>query len=187
MLVDVEPDDALARFGSFATWAAQTGAREDADVPASVRSVSDGAEVTLEEVTEHNVRALCRLMVGPDQARFVAPNAVSIAQAHFEPKAWFRAVAADGVPVGFVMLYEEPEKGEYTLWRFMIDARHQGKGYGRAAMRLVLDHVRSLPGALELRTSWVPAPGGPAPFYAGLGFRETGELDGDEVVGSIAL
>ena len=183
----MEPDDVQARFGSYATWAALTSAREDGDRPASIGSVADGAVVTLEEVTKHNVRVLCRLMVGPDQARFVAPNAVSIAQAHFSPEAWYRAVAADGVPVGFVMLYEEPEKPEYTLWRFMIDARHQGKGYGREAIRLVLDHVRSLPGASELKTSWVAAPGGPAPFYKGLGFRETGELDEEEVVGSIAL
>jgi diamine N-acetyltransferase len=183
----VESDDTQARFGSFAIWAALTSAREDADRPATIRSVADGAEVTLEEVTEHNVRAICRLMVAPAQARFVAPNAISVAQAHFSPQAWFRAVAADGVPVGFVMLYEEPEKAEYTLWRFMIDARHQGKGYGRAAIGLVLDHVRTLPGATELKTSWVATPGGPAPFYAGLGFRETGEMDEDEVVGSIAL
>jgi diamine N-acetyltransferase len=69
----------------------------------------------------------------------------------------------------------------------MIDARHQGKGYGRVAIGLVLEHLRTLPGATELKTSWVAAPGGPAPFYAGLGFRETGELDEEEVVGSIAL
>ena len=184
----MEPgDDAQARFGSFVTWAALTSAREESGIPVAIRSVADGAEVTLEEVTEHNVRVVCRLMVGPDQARFVAPNAISIAQAHFSPEAWFRAVAADGVPVGFVMLYEEPEKAVYTLWRFMIDARHQGKGYGRVAIGLVLEHLRTLPGAAELKTSWVAAPGGPAPFYAGLGFRETGELDEEEVVGSIAL
>ena len=175
------------RYAGFATWAAVTGEREDADRPASIRSVAEGAEVTLDEVTEDTVRAICRLAVRPEQARFVAPNAVSFAQALFAPNAWYRAVSADGIPVGFTMLSEEPETSTYVLWRFMIDARHQGQGYGREAIRLLLDHVRSLPGATELKTSWVSAPGGPGLFYEGLGFRPTGEIDEDEVVGRITL
>ncbi len=175
------------RYAGFAIWAAVTGAREDADRPASIRSVAEGAEVTLDEVTEDTVRAICRLAVAPEQARFVAPNAVSFAQALFAPNAWYRAVAADGIPVGFMMLSEEPETATYVLWRFMIDARHQGQGYGREAIRLLLDHVRSLPGATELKTSWVSAPDGPGPFYEGLGFQPTGEVDEGEVVGRITL
>jgi diamine N-acetyltransferase len=175
------------RFASFPTWAAATEAREEADRPAAIRSVAAGAVVTLDEITQETVRVVCRLMVAPEQAKLVAPNAVSIAQAYFSPNAWFRAIAADGVPVGFVMLYEEPDKPEYTLWRFMIDAREQGKGFGRAAIGLVLDHVRTLPGATELRTSWFDAPGGPAPFYVGLGFVPTGEVDEGEVGGRIEL
>ena len=179
--------DDEARYAGFAIWAAVTGAREDSDRPATIRSVAEGAEVLLQEVTEDNVRAICRLAVTPDQARFVAPNAVSLAQALFAPKAWYRAVAADGIPVGFILLAAEPETATYVLWRFMIDARHQRKGYGRAAIGALLDHVRSMPGATELKTSWVSAPDGPGPFYEGLGFRPTGELDEGEVVARIVL
>ena len=66
------------------------------------------AEVTLREVTGDTVRAVCRLQVGPGQERFVASNAISIAEAYFEPKAWFRAIYAGEEPVGFVMLYDDP-------------------------------------------------------------------------------
>ena len=184
---DSIPANDEARYAGFATWAAVTGAREDGAQQAPIRSVADGAEVTLDEVTEDTVRTICRLMVAPDQARFVAPNAVSLAQAMFAPTAWFRAVAADGIPVGFVLIGEDPETGTPILWRFMIDARHQGKGYGRAAIHLLLEQVRSRPGATELRTSWVPAPGGPGAFYEGLGFQPTGEIDEGEVVATIAL
>ena len=86
----------------------------------------------------------------------MAPNAVSFAEAMFEPKAWFRAVVADDVPVGFVMLSIDTATPEYYLWRFMIDQRYQGRGYGREAIRQVIDHVRTLPGAAELLVSWVP-------------------------------
>lgn len=135
--------------------------------------------VTLREVTAATVRAICDLEVGPEQQGFVAPNAVSIAQAHFEPKAWFRAVYALEEPVGFVMLEEDTERSEYFLWRFMIDHRHQGRGYGRAALDLVVEHVRAR-GAGELLSSYVPGEAGPGAFYRRYGFEETGELEGKE-------
>ena len=80
--------------------------------------------VTLREITKETARAIMRLEVAEHQKRFVAPNSVSIAQAHFEEKAWFRAVYAGEEPVGFVMTFEDPSEPEYFLWRFMIDHRH---------------------------------------------------------------
>lgn len=145
------------------------------------------AAVTLREVAAETVRAVCALEVAPEQRGFVAPNAISIAQAHFEPKAWFRAVYAGDEPVGFAMLYEDVEKEEYFLWRFMIAAEHQGKGYGRRALDLVVAHVRSLPGARELLTSYVPGEAGPRDFYVRYGFVETGEVDEGEHVTRLEL
>jgi diamine N-acetyltransferase len=74
------------------------------------------------------------------------------------------------------------QAAEYTQWRFMIAAAHQRQGYGRRALELVVDHVRTLPAATELRTSYQPGAGSPAPFYMGFGFEETGELDDGERV-----
>ena len=140
------------------------------------------ATVTLREVTAETVRAVCALEVASTQRGYVAPNAVSIAQAHFEPKAWFRAVYAGEEPVGFMMLHEDTEKPEYFLWRFMVAAQHQGKGYGRRALDLVVEHVRSLPGARVLGSSFVPGEHGPQAFYVRYGFVETGEVDEGERV-----
>ena len=50
------------------------------------------------KVTQETVRAICDLVVAPEQREFVAPNAHSIAEAYFEPKAWFRAVYAGDMP-----------------------------------------------------------------------------------------
>ena len=137
--------------------------------------------VTLREVTAETLRAVCRLEVGRDQQGFVAENVFSIAEASFEPKAWYRAVYADEEPVGFVMLEHDPEQQEDHLWRFMIDHRHQGKGHGRAALDLVVEHVRAR-GAKRLLSSYVPGDAGPAEFYRRYGFVETGEVDEDELV-----
>jgi diamine N-acetyltransferase len=146
-----------------------------------------GEDVTLREITGETVRAVCRLEVAPEQRGYVAPNAVSIAQAHFEPKAWFRAVYAGEEPVGFVMLFEDTEKPEYYLWRFMVAAEHQGKGYGKRALDLVVERVRGLPGATELLSSYVRGEHGPQGFYLGYGFEETGEVEEGEHVIRLAL
>ena len=140
-------------------------------------------ELALREITRENLGEVLKLKVHPSQAGFVATNAVSIAQAHFYPEvAWFRAVYAGDTPVGFVMLEDEPAKPRYYLWRFMIDAAQQGKGYGRRALELVCEHVRSRPGGTVLYLSCVPGEGGPGPFYEKLGFRYTGEEDDGELV-----
>jgi len=145
------------------------------------------SEVSLREVTADTVGVVCKLAVTDAQAQFVAPNAFSIAQAHFSEHAWFRAVYADEAPVGFVMLEDQPEKPEYYLWRFMIDARCQRLGFGRRALELLIDHVRTRPGARELLTSVVQVDGGPQPFYEGLGFALTGACDDGEAVLRLAL
>ena len=137
----------------------------------------------LREVTRDNLREILRLKVAPEQEKFVAPNAVSIAQAYFyRDTAWFRAIYDGETPVGFVMLDDNPSEPRYTLWRFMIDAAHQRKGHGRRALELLFEHVKSRPGAREVYTSCVDAPDGPGPFYEGLGFTYTGELDEGERV-----
>ena len=139
--------------------------------------------VVLREITKENLREVLRLKVAPEQERFVAPNAVSIAQAYFDRDiAWFRAIHDGERAVGFLMLEDVPEKASYYLWRFMIDARFQRMGYGRQALERLFEHVRTRPGARTIGTSCVDAPGGPGPFYERMGFTYTGEMDEDERV-----
>jgi len=152
------------------------------------------AAVTLREVTAKTVRDVCNLNVSAEQQHFVAPNAVSIAQAYFEPAAWFRAVYADETPVGFAMLYDPtrtstPEAGPDTcfLWRFMIDRQHQRRGYGAAALDLLVAHSRTLAGVTKMKTSYVPKPGNASPLYERAGFRATGEVDEGEHVLELQL
>jgi diamine N-acetyltransferase len=173
--------------GRLEDWTSRTSSEDTAFAGITPRSVSDGAVVELREITRDTARAICRLDVGPAQRSFVAPNAVSFAEALFEPKAWCRAIYADDRPVGFTMLSIDTEAPEYYLWRFMIDAAFQGHGYGRAAIGLIVDHIRTLPNPTRLLVSWVPKPGGPEPFYRGLGFIPTGEVHDGEVEASLAL
>jgi diamine N-acetyltransferase len=147
------------------------------------------AQVVLREVTEKTVIPICKLsdtLVGP-QRKMVAPNAVSIAQAHFSKYAWFRAIYADDTPVGFIMLSDDPDTPEYFLWRLMIATPYQGLGYGRRAVQCLIDYVKTRPGAKTLGVSCGEGEGSPEGFYRSLGFERTGEIEDDEVVLRLTL
>lgn len=137
-------------------------------------------EVTLREVTKETVHQIMDLEVAENQSHLVAPNSMSIAEAYFQPKAWFRAIYADDEPVGFIMLYDDPDKPMYYLWRMMLAEGQQRKGYGRQAMDLLVEYVRGRPNATEIIVGSIPGEGSPQPFYEGYGFVDTGEVKGGE-------
>ena len=139
-------------------------------------------DVTLREVTRETMRVVCDLKVRPDQSEYVAPNAFSIAQAYFEPRAWFRAIYAGETPVGFLMTFEDSAEGACFLWRLMIAGYFQGRGYARRALDLLVEEIRTRLGASEIRSSYVEGPGGPGGFYRAYGFVETGEVEHGEIV-----
>jgi diamine N-acetyltransferase len=149
--------------------------------------VDRSATVTLRPITEDNLRDVLRLKVTPDQEQFVAPNPVSLAQAHFSKEAWYRAIYADDTPVGFMMLYDDPVEPEYFLWRLMVDQRYQHMGFGRKAIELLIDYVKTRPGAAELKVSHGEGDGNPGLFYASLGFEYTGDKLDDELVMRLPL
>jgi diamine N-acetyltransferase len=153
----------------------------------------DSTLVTLREITSETVIPVIRLSVAESQSGFVAPKAVSLAQALFAPEAWYRAIYFAEELAGFVMLADEslrsppPRQPQVGIWRFMIDARFQGRGIGRVALLRVIEHVRSKGLFTTLALSYVPGTGCPEPFYVGAGFRHTGRVDGNEVVLELPL
>lgn len=149
--------------------------------------------ISLREITADTVRAVTKLSVREDQTRFVASNAMSLAQALFAPEAWYRAIYAGDEPVGFVMLYDEslrlppPVSPAVGVWRFMIDSKHQRQGIGSAALKLIISNMRSKGLFKELELSYFPDSGSPEPFYRQLGFIATGRIDDGEMVMALPL
>lgn len=140
----------------------------------------------MRQITETNRAAFLALRTTPEQEQFVSSVADSIAEAAENPHGnpWYRAVYDDDEPVGFVMLswHVQPQpphiNGPWFLWKLLIDHRRQGRGYGREVVRQVVELVREH-GATELLTSHVAGEGGPAGFYARLGFVPRGDVDPD--------
>jgi diamine N-acetyltransferase len=154
--------------------------------------------VTLVGITKANLRDYLRLKVAPSQEHLVAPVAVSIAQAHFHPEAWFRGIAAGGTAVGFAMLEDWSQCSEsapedwwrepyVALWRFLVDARYQSMGFGAQALRLLVEHARARPGTKAMLLSFVPGEGNPEAFYRRFGFEPTGEVSEGEHVMKLAF
>jgi diamine N-acetyltransferase len=145
--------------------------------------------VRLVEIADENRDAVCAVRVHPDQERFVASVTKSLDDAVTTPEGepWYRAVYAGDEPVGFVMVsWNVPPGrpgiiGPYFLWRLLIDARHQGRGFGRAVLTQIVDLVRA-DGATELLTSYHPGEGCPEPFYRQFGFTPTGDIEDGEPV-----
>ncbi len=154
--------------------------------------------IRLEKINGKNIHDLLQLHVSEDQRSFVAPNDMSVIEAYIavtrHGHAFPFGIYEDDVPVGFCMVgygtdddWEDAPavaKDSYNLWRFMIDERYQGRGFGKAAMKLILDFIQSFPcGPAE--TCWLsyePENEAAKALYASFGFRETGEWDGDEVI-----
>jgi diamine N-acetyltransferase len=155
------------------------------DTPAIGRD----SKVSFQEITEDTVVPICKLSntLSAAQQKMVAQNAISIAQAHFNPCAWFRAIYAEETPVGFIMLYDNAEEPKYFLWRLMIAGPYQRMGFGEKGIQLLIEYVRTRPAATELFVSCGQGEGSPEGFYTKLGFRRTGEIEDGEIVLKLPL
>lgn len=152
----------------------------------------------LRPIDSENVGALLALSVREEQKSFVASNTDSIIEAYIaithNGHAFPFGIYDGDAPVGFLMIgygvddcwRDAPAiaRDSYNLWRLMIDQRYQGRGYGRAAMELALDFIRTRPcGPAEwVWLSYEPQNAPARALYHSFGFRETGDMDGEEVI-----
>ena len=144
-----------------------------------------------------------KLSVSQEQESFVAPNDVSIIEAYTaitgNGYAFPFGIYEDDIPVGFLMVGFDADdywedapsiaKENYNLWRLMIDKNYQKKGYGKEAVRLVLEFIKTFPcGKADFCwLSYEPENEVAKRLYHSFGFAETGEMDGDEIIAVLKL
>ncbi len=157
----------------------------------------------LEKVTGKNVWDILNLSVEDSQKDFVASNDISIIEAYTSITgngyAFPFGVFDDNTLVGFLMVGfdiddywdDAPEvaKGNYNLWRLMIDKNNQHKGYGKRAVQLALDFIKTFPcgKAKHCWLSYEPENIVTKRLYGSFGFIETGEMDGEELIAALKL
>ena len=148
-------------------------------------------DVKLKDVTADNWRAVVGLRLEPGQEDLVADNAYSLVEARFDPDARPRAVYAGKRIVGFLMYeVQQPrhKPHEAAIYRFMIDRKHQGKGYGRAALSKALDEIRAIvPRVTKISIGYMPENRVAKPFYASFGFVEVGKDEDGEMIAELTL
>ena len=147
-------------------------------------------KIRLKDVTADNWEAVADLELDPTQEDLVASNLYSVAESHYDPDARPRAVYAGKRVVGFLMYDVQPAKGksrEASIYRFMIDRNHQGKGYGRAALSKALEEIRAIPGVKRVSIGYMPENPVAGPFYASFGFKEVGRDRDGEVIAKLKL
>ena len=101
--------------------------------------------IRLADVDENNFEALRRLDVAPEQRRFLDSPLGILARGYVyrTQRARVLAILAEGEPVGLLLVKDmDEEPACYDLQQFMIDRRFQGRGYGAAALGLLLDRLR---------------------------------------------
>ena len=156
-----------------------------------------------EKVTGKNVWSILKLSVSQEQESFVAPNDVSIIEAYTaitgNGYAFPFGFYEDHIPVGFLMVGFDADdywedapsiaRGNYNLWRLMIDKNYQKKGYGKEAVRLALEFIKTFPcGKADFCwLSYEPENEIASRLYHSFGFVETGEMDGDEIIAVLKL
>lgn len=142
--------------------------------------------IRLVDVDESNWRI--PLAVAPGQERYVANSAVLLACAYAYRNLNSRAflIYADDVAVGMGLYYDCPEMAAYDLSQIFIDARYQGRGYGREATELVLDAMCQAARYEKVALCYIKGNEAARRLYESFGFVET-DRDEDEIVMERAL
>ena len=140
--------------------------------------------VTLKCITEDNFLDAFHLKLRKDQEEFVSHPIRSLAQAYvYRNQCQPFGIYQDEEMVGYVMVIYDYDVPEYDIWHMMIDEARQGRGYGKEALKRVLEYIATKPfgesNRVVLTCNQQNIPG--LRLYRSLGFQETGNVDEDEI------
>ena len=157
----------------------------------------------LKQINRKNVADILNLEVFDNQKSFVATNNSSIIDAYIaiteNNDVFTFGIHKEDTPIGFLMIGFDVNsddegapkiaKGNYNIWRLMIDKKFQGKGFGRKAMDLALEFVNTFPcgTAKYCWLSYESYNNVARQLYKSVGFVETDEKDGEEIVAILEL
>jgi diamine N-acetyltransferase len=146
----------------------------------------DAGRLTVTPVDATTWRAVAALEVTEDQRAYVAEPAHYLALCAYGGLWHPLAVRLGDQVIGFMMWAVDPDDGSCWLGGVLVDRRHQRRGHGRRAIEAALARLAAEGGHRRFALSF--RPDNPARrLYRALGFEETGETVGDEVVARMTV
>lgn len=140
--------------------------------------------ICLKPISEENFIDVFNLKLSKEQEAFVSHPIRSLAQAYvYRTQCQPFGIFADEKVVGYVMAIYDYDIPEYDIWHMMIDESQQGKGYGKAALKLLLDYIKDKPFGDSDRVALTCNKDNTVALelYKSMGFELTGNSDEDEV------
>ena len=140
--------------------------------------------INLKVINEDNFLDAFQLKLADGQERYVSNPIRSLAQAYVYRKQCQPFGIYDGDEmVGYVMVIYDYAIPEYDIWHMMIDSSKQGKGYGSAAMKEVMNYIRTKPFGTSNKVTLTCNRNNQSALhlYHRAGFVETDANDGDEI------
>ena len=142
--------------------------------------------VYLVDITPDNWRL--KLQVSEAQKTYVAGSAVLLARAYAYREWRSRAfvICDDETPVGMGLYYDCPKWNAYDFSQFFIDERYQGKGYGKAAAKTVLEEMKQDGKYDKTVLCYIEGNEAAGKLYESIGFVEI-DRDEDEIIMELEL
>jgi len=143
--------------------------------------IGENTMIRFEDIDEGNWRY--PLKVSESQKKYVADGVLLLARAYAYRECRSRAfiICDDETPVGMGLYYDCPELECYDFSQLFIDERYQGRGYGKAAIKLVLDAMKRDGRYNKVALCYIEGNDMARKLYEQFGFVET-DRDGDEIV-----
>jgi diamine N-acetyltransferase len=151
-------------------------------------SALEGSEtrVILRPVSGDNWRDVAKLQVAESQRGFVAEPCYYLALCCYGRDWQPLAVYLGERVVGFLMWAVDPADESCWLGGILIDQSYQRRGYGQQAIQAAITMLAEEHGYQQFALSYSPD-NAAKHLYRRLGFTETNEWEGDEVVARLSL
>ena len=142
--------------------------------------------IHLVEIDDGNWRI--PLKVSKEQELYVANSTTMLARAYAYRNHRSRAflICEDETPVGMGLYYDYEPLDAYDFSQIFIDEQFQGKGYGRTAIKLVLNDMKKDGKYDKVVLCYIEGNIVAKKIYAGYGFMETGR-DENEIIMELKL
>ena len=162
-------------------------------------------KIELRKIDHNNWLQCIELSAADEQRQYVTPNIFSLAEAFVHSDAnketaeeYYRcipfAIYQEDEMVGFATITYEKEsdydsKPAYEIYKLMIDKNHQGKGYGKEAVELLLKYIKTFPygEAGNVYAEWHPENKASEKLFTAAGFAVTGTAEDGAILAELNL